>query len=203
MRTGLTATLCSGALLVALSGVAFAAEFSADVVERSSGSVRNGRLYVQGVRTRQDTVVDGATQITISRPDKGTVWVTDSTSRLYVRYATPKLTRPAAPKWGELSKKLPTVKRLSTETVSGYSCDKYRISLDTKAVKLGYVLSWVSKKLGRELKVERNSPDGRSTMELLNIREARLPGSTFEIPSGYTERKLNPMPKSPGAHPGK
>lgn len=190
--------MTSLSLIVIISSAACAAEYSADVVERSAGNTQTSRLYVQGVKQRMDTTVQNVARITISRPDKGVAWLIDSGEKTYMTSPVPRNDKPQMPKWGELSKKLANIKRVGKESVNGYVCDKYRISLDTKGSKLGYVLTWVSPKLVRELKSERHSPEGISSIETRNIRESKQSASLFELPKGYKEFKGNPMPKTPG-----
>jgi outer membrane lipoprotein-sorting protein len=189
--------------MIAICGAACAVEFSADVVEKSGGATATGKFFQQGVKIRQDMARRNAIQTKLSRPDKGMLWIMDTVSKQYDEYPIPKLDKLEAPKWGLLSKRDPNIKHLGTEKINGYLCDKYRISLDTKKKKLGYALRWVSAKLGCEIKTEQYSADGLHSTEFKNIKERKLPGSTFELPAGYTLRKGSPMPSKPSERLGK
>ncbi|UCD17115.1 MAG: DUF4412 domain-containing protein, partial [Candidatus Zixiibacteriota bacterium] len=69
-----------------------------------------------------------------------------------------------------------------TETINGYECDKYIVSIDGKDV----LASWVARKFDFSLKIEMIVAPN-SFMELKNIKEIAVDDAMFQVPDEYTK----------------
>jgi hypothetical protein len=94
----------------------------------------------------------------------------------------------------EVLAKIADKKHVGTEKVNGQKCDKYEIIYHDRS--LGKTIQWFSKKLDYPVKTVYKGPQGEMVMEYKNIKEGKLDGSLFEIPSGYQEMKMPGMGRS-------
>ncbi len=206
-RLGWTAFLV-GMILVLTGQLALAAEFSADMVASTRGQSATGAIYVKGKNVRQEVKVGGNTQITIFNAQKKMVWVANPAQKKYIGTPIPAKELAAVvdqarglPPFAALAKRGFIVKKLGTETVNGYPCDKTQVtSKDGKAK----MVIWYSKKLGLAMKGEITSPSGKQTItqrqEYKNVKERKLSDSLFLPPAGYKQVVPKPM-AGPGAGP--
>ena len=162
-------------VLSALTATA-CADFKADIVMKNGGVTTTGKLLVKGDKSR----IEFPTTIIIRRPDKGIIWMLSPQSKTYAEFPDKQAGRRKA-----AYESMPGVKRLGTETVSGYPCSKYQIAMGGKAPTSTTI--WVSDKLNQELRVISQSPARTMTMDVQNIKRTFFFGKTFEIPKGYTK----------------
>jgi len=88
------------------------------------------------------------------------------------------------------------IKRLGTETVMGYKCDKYLFTFKNK--KMGTMTQWFSIKLGYPIKiVNKSDMMGEVITELQNIQKTSVKDNLFIVPSGYQEMPSPQMPQMP------
>ena len=192
------------AILLVASGIASAAEFSADVTEKMGTTTMTGKMYVKGLMIRHDTVQGPRQGSAILRMDKKVVWILDPAQKTYMEMPTGgkelAYLSPDDVKATQALKKVATVKKLGRETVNGYPCDKYLLTYKDKS--LGTQYQWVSQRLKVPIKVEQKGPKLEMLMEYRNIKEGRVPDSLFQIPAGYKKVSMpamqrGRMPKAP------
>ena len=177
-------------VIVCLSGVSIAAEFSADLLLKQGGETISGKAYIKGDKIRQEYVQRGEKQVMIFRFDKGFIWIMVPAQKIYMEMSS----RSGAandPSLGQKIKDMAVAKYLGTEEVSGYMCEKYHyVYHDTS---MGTVTQWFSKKLNYPLKSEHNSPRGYMLTEYKNIKEGKIADALFEVPGDYVKMSLPGM----------
>lgn len=92
-------------------------------------------------------------------------------------------------KEGEVGEKPKIEKqKIGAETIDGHPCDKYKIKITDKdgRVEEGYL--WEAKDLDRfVIRAEMENKDGKSIIELKNVKLISPPKSLFEVPQGYVK----------------
>ena len=73
-------------------------------------------------------------------------------------------------------------KKVGTETVRGYTCDKYVIKTKDGPELIDY---WVARKLGFPIKFT-EPMEGGATLDVSEITEGPVPDSLMHVPAGYT-----------------
>lgn len=193
--------------LLALLGIfaiphpAGAAEFSADIVMSGTGVSATGTIYVKGKNFRMEMQRGQRKQIMIINADKKMLWSVDPAAKTYM--GRPITAEMLAANAEQLRGNLPAqvkkdakTKRLGTETISGYPCQK--TETQTKDFTM---TTWYSKKLDLALKLETKTTQGQQfRQELKNIKVRKLPASLFDVPKGYKEVK--PSAAGPGGRRG-
>jgi hypothetical protein len=189
-KTGIIASVISTVTIIGLSGMALAAEFSADSKQTVGEKMTiTGKTYVKGNLERKETYGKAA-QVMIVRPDKGIMWILKPTEK---KYTEMKIRGPKGNMLDKL-KQIPNFKKAGTARISGYMCDKYTFN-DTKNNITG--TAYISSQLGHELKVDANMMGMKTILELKNIKEGPQPISLFSVPKGYKKQEMVPM-KMPG-----
>jgi outer membrane lipoprotein-sorting protein len=190
--------------VLALSGLAVAAEFSADFVVTGGGQNGSGTLYVKGKGLIRRDAVQGKQKMTvIVNANKKAIWMVDPVKKTYM--ASPYQAGAEALLTGVPSAK--DTKLVGTETVSGYVCEK-RALVGGQQGMTGTV--WVAKKLGVTIKAEmKMGKQGSVRVACKNIKERTLPVSLFELPKGYKQMTAQMAPgggrggRGPGAGRGR
>ena len=91
------------------------------------------------------------------------------------------------------------IKRIGTEVIKGYQCDKYLFIFKEK--QMGTMTQWYSEKLGYPIKtVNKSDMMGEVTTELKNIKNANIRDDLFIVPTDYREMQTPQMPQMPGAN---
>jgi len=172
-----------------------AAEFSADMIQKSPMGNTKGKVFVKGEKFRQEMNMGGKKQIMIFQKDKGVVWVLMPEQRMYMEISAggQQNMAPATP---EEMEKMGDKKYLGKEKVNGYKCKKYRYTSNDPSV--GTTTMWISKKLNFPIKTEMEGSSGPMSMEYKNIQEKKIPESLFKIPAGYQKMSMPSMPNMPG-----
>lgn len=200
---GMLAVSSAFILVLALSGPALAAEFSADVVTRAGGMTMTGKIYVKGSKIRNEMNMGPQSSASIVDMDSQTVITIIPMQRMYMEMtAQPDVTKmhqPLESLTGTGSSRL-----LGTETVNGYRCDKYIVTPQDRSQ--GSATYWISKKLGYPIKIVGQGPQGDFSTEYKNIREGGVSDSLFRPPPGYTKMEIPGMgpgmPQMPQGYPG-
>ena len=177
-----------------LYGSSDAAEFSADMVQRTAQEVFKGKVFVKGNNFRQEINMKGEKQVTIFRQDKGVVWILMPEGKMYMEMHSLAQTKNVPQVDQRKIEKMAEKKHLGKEKVNGYVCDKYRYLYHVKG--LGTMTQWFSNKLNFPIKMEMDGPSGHMITEYRNINEKRLSNSLFEVPPGYEKMPM------PGMIPG-
>jgi outer membrane lipoprotein-sorting protein len=182
-------------LFTFISGLASAAEFSADMVHKFGAMTKEGKIYVKGTKMRMEGA--GGQGITIVNGDTGTVWVLQPEQKMYMemKKGAQQTAQPVESSDEELAK-IADKKFLGTETVNGYQCEKYLYTYRDKT--LGTMTQWHSKKLGYPIKMIHASPQGETSFEYRNIKEGGVADSLFQVPAGYTKMEMPGMPPGMG-----
>ncbi len=175
------------------SGLAFAAEFSADMVHKFGAMTKEGKIYVKGKNMRMEGAMGQG--ITIVNGETGTVWVLQPEQKVYMEMKKGAQPAQQAESDEELAK-IADKKFLGTETVNGYQCEKYLYTYHDKT--LGTMTQWHSKKLGYPVKMIHSSSQGETTFEYRNIKEGGVADSLFQVPAGYTKMEMPGMPPGMG-----
>lgn len=174
--------------LLVLNGVAWGAEFSADVVQTVGGMKMAGKIYVKKEKIRTEINTQGQEMVHImDLEDKKIITLMPSQKMYMEMKAGDEMLRPYQS--GEQLAGAGSMKHLGKETVEGYSCEKYLIIYN--GGKLGSSTYWIAKKLGHPIKITSKGPQGESVTEYKNIKEGGVDDALFKPPSGYTKV---PMP---------
>lgn len=150
-----------------------ALEFSATlVVQPQSGNPLEGRIFVKGVRVRQEISGPHGLQIMIFRPDRKVTWMITHGGKACLQM--PYL--PSDNRFEQWTAQESARSRfLGDETVCGMDCRKYQVVENGQQS-----LYWISKRLSFPVKFE--SP--YETAECTNFKQCELNDSLFEIPPG-------------------
>lgn len=157
-----------------------------------------GKIYVKGEKMRMDMTMEGEKTSTITRIDKKIVWIIKHEDKMYMEMPSMVGTLQAG-KVDEDLKKIADKKKVGTEKVNGYKCDKYLITYKDKS--MGKMTQWISKKLNYPIKMVYHSSYGDMYTEYKNIKEGKVKDSVFEIPKGYEKMSMpgigGQMPRMP------
>jgi len=178
-----------------IAGSGNAAEFSADMIQKSPMGNTNGKVFVKGENLRQEMNMGGQNQIMIFQKDKGVVWILMPGQRMYMEMAAGGQQNMATPTPEEMEK-MGDKKYLGEEKVNGYKCKKYRYTSNDPSV--GNTTMWISKKLNFPIKTEMEGSSGPMSMKYKNIQKKKVPDSLFKIPAGYQKMSMPNMPGMPG-----
>jgi len=191
--------------LLALGGAARAADFSADFTEKTGPVAKSGKVYVKGLKVMREETQGRQRHATIIRMDKKLVWILNPADKTYMEIAGAGKEAAAMssdPKALAALKRLGERKRVGTETVNGYVCDKYAFIYRDKS--MGTQYQWVSTRLKVPIRIEHKSPRFSMLIEYKNIKEGKVADSIFEIPKGYRKVSvpglggMRGMPGMPG-----
>jgi outer membrane lipoprotein-sorting protein len=186
--------------IIAFSGLALAAEFSADVILKGGSISRGmGKVWVKDQKMRQEFSGQTGKMITIMDLDQGFQWVLMPESKTYMKTKIETKGKSFRPENFIAMQKGPMeaqVKVVGTETVNGYNCDKYLITFQNK--QMGTMTQWFAKKLNYPIKmIHKSAMLGEVVTELDNIKKGGVKDALFKIPSVYKEMQIPQMPKMP------
>jgi hypothetical protein len=174
-----------GTILLLWAGLAQAAEFSATMVTKAGGMEIPGKVYVKGDKIRNDIQASGHPVTNIMRPDKKLVWIIMPQQKMYMEMPINQETQQKMMSLTEKQKA--KMKKVGSETVNGYNCDKYETTMDYQGKPMK-VYTWVATDLGMPIKVV--SEDGSFSMEYQDIKTGDVADSLFEAPQGYKKMKM-------------
>jgi hypothetical protein len=174
-----------GTILLLWAGLAQAAEFSASMITKASGMEIPGKIYVKGDKMRNEIQAQGQTIINIMRPDKKVVWIIMPQQKAYMEMP---ITQETQQKMMTLTQKQKAkMKKVGTETIEGYTCDKYETTMDHQG-KSTTMYTWIATDLGMPIKVV--SQDGSFSTEFKDIKPGEMADTLFEAPQGYQKMKM-------------
>lgn len=159
-------------------------QFSADMVLKSEGQTQVMRYYQGNQKMRTETKMEDGSRVVsiIDIPEKKMITLMPET-KTYMEMAGIDESQDwfDGDKFEEDGKNDPDyeVKKVGTERVNGYMCDKY-VSVPKKPG-LEKSTTWFSTKLGYPVK----SVSPSHTMELTNIKEGTQPSTLFTVPKDY------------------
>ena len=169
-------------VLVLFTGQLFAAEFSADMTQTQGEDVSQSKLYVKGTMYSMFLEESGEQlQIIVDNEKKQTVVVIMSTKEFRVLPSDDMMSVMNDPFQGYIfAASMGEEKATGTETVNGYDCDKFTVTMQGTDV----ISQWVAKKLEFPIKIVAHDDRGMFT-ELSNIVEGPVEPSKFKIPEGF------------------
>ena len=181
-------------------GTAGASEFLADVVMKGGMMSGDGKLWVKGQKSRQEMGAGAEKMIIIMDLDRGFQWMLMPDMKMYMKTKIQpkgKGFRPENFVGNQPGHMEAELKRLGTETVMGYTCEKYLFTFKDK--KMGTMTQWFATKLSYPIKmVNKSDMMGEVITELQNIKKTSVRDDLFIVPSGYQEMPSPQMPQMPG-----
>ena len=191
---------CAGLItMAAFSGTAQASEFLADVVMKGGMMSGDGKVWVKGQKMRQEMGTGAEKMIIIMDLDQGFQWMLMPDMKMYMKtkiQAKGKGFRPenfVGMQQGPMEAQL---KRIGTETLKGYKCDKYLLTFKNK--QMGTMTQWFSIKLSYPIKmVNKSDMMGEVITELQNIKKTSVRDDLFIVPSDYQEMPSPQIPQMP------
>lgn len=151
---------------------------------------------VKGKNTRSEM----GTTVFIYRGDQDKTWSLDTEAKTYSEISS----TPAE----QDDLKLTVKKTTETATINGYKCTKYLLNMEGSAMSTQWL--WITtdikdinpsllKRGGNEnlffkdvdgipVKIEVNTPQGKITSEMTELKRIKLPDSDFQIPAGYSKK---------------
>ena len=186
--------------VAAFSGIAEASEFLADFVIKGGMMSDNGKLWVKGHKARQEMGAQADKMIMIMDLDQGFQWTLMPYVKMFIKtkiQSNGKGFRPENFVGMQQGPMEAQIKRLETETVKGYECDKYLFTFKNK--EMGTMTQWFAIKLGYPIKIINTSDMlGEVITELQNIKKASVRDDLFIFPSDYQEINDSQIPQMPG-----
>ena len=170
-------------LIFMFSGVALAAEFSADTVSTGKGHTNTGKAFFSKDKYRIDMDTHNTTMIT--RMDKKVIWTIMRDKKMYMEKAYDDMKdRPMVEQKmvGEVERK-----EVGAETIDGHPTKKYLVTRKS-GIGQHQVYSWLATDINFPIKT--TAVDGSWSQEYKNIKLGSQPDSLFEVPAGYTKFQM-------------
>lgn len=187
-----TATAITVAMfvLIAFAWTTSASEFQADFIQKHESIEIKGKFYIKGNKMRTDMDMMGQHMSMITRMDKKVSWNVQHDAKMYFEMPIPPendmILRP-----DEALAKIAVKKKIGSETVNGYACDKYEIVYKDKSK--GKIEQWVARKLNFPIKIIYHGPAGVMTTEYYNIQSGSVDSGLFEVPPGFQKMTMPTM----------
>ena len=185
--------------MATFSGAVEASEFLADVVMKGGMMSGDGKVWVKGQKMRQEMGTGAEKMIMIMDLDQGFQWTLMPDSKMYMKTkieAKGQGFRPESFVGMQQGPMEAQIKRIGTETLNGYKCDKYLFTFKNK--QMGTMTQWFSIKLGYPIKiVNKSDMMGEVITELHNIKKTSVRDDLLIVPSDYQEMALPQMPQMP------
>ncbi|MHB1457444.1 MAG: DUF4412 domain-containing protein [Armatimonadota bacterium] len=177
--------------ILGVAGMAMAAEYSADVKQSMPGldgksMNMNAKIYVKGQMERRESTTPMGKMISITRRDKGVMWMLMPAQKSYMEQKLGNV-NPKADPIASVLKMMPNYKKVGTAKIAGFMCDKYTFK-DTERKTSG--TAWISPQLKAQVKMDMKSSRGNMTYALTNIKMGTQPNSLFNIPKGYKKMQM-------------
>jgi hypothetical protein len=87
-------------------------------------------------------------------------------------------------------------KKIGRESVNGYVCDKYEVTVINRSGARNIFYQWIS---DDKVPVKTEAKDGSWSTELKNFQFTSQPPALFELPAGYHKQSMPDMGKMKGA----
>ena len=182
-------TLFFAAITLCLATVAWAVEFSADVVTTAQGRTMTSKMFVKGNKSRMEA--QGQSGYTIVRGDKETVWLVNPGQKSYMEMKLDPSRKPRVDEkvQGEISRKL-----IGSETIDAHPAQKYEVTYTARG-KTTKMYQWMATDI--KFPVKMAAVDGSWITEYKNIKMGRQADDLFEVPGGYKKGEMPTMPGMP------
>jgi hypothetical protein len=182
--------------MTAFSGIAEASEFLADFVIKGEMMSDSGKLWVKGHKARQEMGAQAEKMIMILDLHQGFQWTLMPDVKMFLKnkiQSNGNGFRPENFLGMQQGPMEAQIKRVETETIKGYKCDKYFITFKNK--EMGTMTQWFAIELGYPIKIINKSDTvGEVITELQNIKKANVRDDLFTVPSDYQEIKDSQIP---------
>lgn len=171
-------------VLLLWGGEVLASEFSAKVITHFQGKESRGKVYVKGNRIRQEFPSESGARIVIYNADTKMAWIVMPESKMYLEVP---ITEEMIRGLMQVAKDQAGMKPLGSETVNGYSSDKYETVFRMNGSELRHYI-WIAKKLGMIIKID--SLDKSFFREYQEIKEGGVPEALLAPPPDYQKMGL-------------
>jgi hypothetical protein len=170
--------LLSGAmflLVLVFSGLVFAQDFSADIVQTTTAGTFRGKIFV----TKDKVRMESPESIIITRMDKKTTWVIMPAQKMYIEQPldSRNITAVGEKFPGEIERTL-----IGEEMVDGKMAAKYRIVYEVSG-KTETIFQWIDK--ASKMPTKTAAEDGSWITEYKNLNTGTQSDLLFEVPEGY------------------
>jgi len=168
--------------LTIICSQALAAEFTANMTEQQGEWSKSGKIYVKGSKYCMEMVEGGEQIVVIVDQTAKKTFVMPVSMKEYRELDIDDMTSVMNdPFQGyKYTAEMGEEKNVGTETVNGFECDKFVISM----METDVMTKWVSKKLNFPIKIVAHGQPDRVT-ELTNIKEESVDDAKFQIPDGF------------------
>ncbi len=193
---GFIIAMFAALLLVLLNVPAYAAEFTADWINKKQGVTNQGKVYV-----KEDMICIEV----LKGPEKGII-VADVGKRFSI------VMLPDEKIYIKVSKNLSILKPdkdiiagankkpMGTETINGHTCDKYQYF--AAGTNTAAITQWIARDLRYPVKIIYHG-EGGNTAQLKNIRKNPVNESIFKVRPGYRKKKVEKVGKLTKTRPVK
>ena len=177
------------AITLCLAAVAWAVEFSADVVTTAQGRTVTSKMFVKGNKSR--TQAQGQSGYTIVRRDKEVTWLVNPGRKSYTEMRLDQSRKPAVDEKvrGEIGRRL-----LGSETIDTHPVQKYEVTYTARG-ETTRMYQWMATDI--KFPVKMAAVDGSWMTEYKNIKMGGQPDDLFEVPGGYKKSEMPMMPGMP------
>ncbi|MCD7876716.1 MAG: DUF4412 domain-containing protein [Cloacibacillus porcorum] len=186
-------TASAAILILAFALQALAMDFSAEFVEKDGDSVRKGKIYMTGQKSRFE--MEGMDEIEVTRADKKVMWIIFPKKRVYVEeefwgVIPGDIGETGAPKdTGDLSRK-----DLGYEMVDSYRLKKFLVTVKyNKGETQDQYYEWY--RTGFPIPVKMESMNGAVSYEYKKIKMAPQAPSLFNEPKDYKKITIDELEK--------
>ena len=171
-------------IIFLFSGVALAAEFSADTIMTSKGHTNTGKAFFGKNRFRID-MLSPQNMTVITRIDKKVIWNIMQNKKMYMEMPYDAMKN--KPMLEEKMEGDVERKQVGTETIDGHPTKKYLVTRKSGGMQ-HQVYSWWATDINFPIKTA--AIDGSWTQEYKNIKFGAQSDSLFEVPAGYTKFQM-------------
>jgi len=194
MTFGWFAGMIVALAMFAYSNAAPASQFTADMIQSEGADTITGKIYVKNSKYRMDLEEDGHQVFVIVDQTAGVTRVLMPEEKMYMEMGTQDFRSLMKDPFQGVKYTASTgdSKHLGTETVNGYECDKYLISMNDQDV----MTQWVSQKLEFPVRIVMDVSENKF-VDLQNILEGPVDDALFDIPSEYTKMAMEEPGKAP------
>lgn len=182
-KRGFIVVLLSIVLLL-LGGEVLAAEFSAQVITHFQGKESRGKVYVKGNRIRQELPSESGARTVIYNADTKIAWMVMPERKMYLEVP---ISEEMIRGLMQVAHDQAAMKPLGSETVNGYSADKYETVFRMNGGELRHYV-WIARKLGMIIKID--SLDKSFSREYREIEEGEVLEALLAPPPGYQKLSL-------------
>jgi len=174
-------------LLVSCGGGKITEYSAKQVYQDSRGKEGTHNIFVSHDKIRMEmrSPEGEDSMVMICRKDKGVAWILFPEKKAYSESKLDEATLQKT--FGAIQDDVKK-EELGRETVNGFKCRKMRVETTSGIMGRKSVSTvWISDRL--DFPIKSQGKDG-GVVELREIRAGRQPSNLFEIPAGYTKRKI-------------